>query len=65
MNHIRPQKFVLDSTKWYKYGAFVDMYNSIEKAFIEAKVTTMLRDWNGKTKMGSKLNLNQRHFNVK
>ena len=29
MNHIRLHKFGLDRNNWYKYGTFVDMYDSI------------------------------------
>ena len=42
LNHVGPQKFGLDRTNWCKHGAFVDMYDSIEKAFIKAKSMTML-----------------------
>ena len=34
-NHARPHKFGLDITNWCKYGAFVNMYDSIEIFLIE------------------------------
>ena len=44
LNHVSPQKFGLDRTNWCKYGAFVDMYYSIEKALDEEKIMTMLEE---------------------
>ena len=44
LNHVRPQKFGLERTNWCKYGAFVDMYDSIEKLLIEEKVMMMLEE---------------------
>ena len=44
LNNVRPHKFGLDRTKCCKYGAFFDMYDSIENALIEAKVMTMLKE---------------------
>ena len=36
-NNVSPQEFGLDRTNWCKYGAFVDMYDSVEKLLIEEK----------------------------
>ena len=35
LNQVRLQKFVIDRTNWCKYGAFFDMYDSIEKALVD------------------------------
>ena len=37
LNNLSSQKFGLDRTNWCKYGAFVDMYDSVEKLLIEEK----------------------------
>ena len=42
LDHAKPQKFVLDGANWFKCGLFYDMYDSIEKALIKAKVMTIL-----------------------
>ena len=39
-NRVRPQKVGLDRTNWCKYGYSFGIYDSIEKALIEAKVVT-------------------------
>ena len=44
LNHVKPKKFGIDRTNWCKYGAFVDMYDSIEKALIEEKFMTVLEE---------------------
>ena len=35
LNNITTWEFGLDKTNWYKYEAFFDMYDSIEKLLIE------------------------------
>ena len=34
LNHVKPHKFGLYRTNWCKYGAFVEMYDSTEKALV-------------------------------
>ena len=55
LNLLRPQKFGLDRTNWCKYGAFYDIYDSIEKALIEAKVMTMLEEPEWQDKDGNRV----------
>ena len=54
-NHVRPQKFVLDRTNWCKYGAFVDMYDSIEKAFVKEKFMMVLEEPEWQDKDGNQV----------
>ena len=65
LNLVRPQKFVLDRTNWYKYGAFVDMYDSIEIALIEAKVMTMLEEPEWQDKDGNRIGFELEAFGCK
>ena len=55
LNHTRPQKFGFDRTNWCKYGAFYDMYDSIEKALVEAKVMKMLEEPEWQDKDGNRV----------
>ena len=40
-NHVRPHKFGLDRTDWWKYGVFFDMCDSIGKALIGENFMTI------------------------
>ena len=62
LNLVRPYKSGLDRTNWYKYGAFCDIYDSIEMSLIEAKV---MKNRNGKSRMVTVLNLNHIHMALK
>ena len=50
LNLVRPQQFGLDSTNWYKYSAFYDIYDSIEMSLINSKVVSMLEESEWKDK---------------
>ena len=54
LNHVRTHTFGLDRTNEWKYGVFFDMCDSIDKALIGAKATTISErpEWKNKNRNG-------------
>ena len=55
LNHVRDHKIGLDSTNWCKYGAFVNMYDSIEKLLMKEKFMTILEEPECQDKDGNRV----------
>ena len=53
LNSVTPHQFILDRTKWCKYAAFYDIYDSIEMTLIEAKFMTILEELERQDKDGN------------
>ena len=65
LNQVRLHKFGLDRTNWCKYGAFVDMYDSVENVLIEEKVMTMLEEAEWQEKYGNHVEFDSEAFGCK
>ena len=65
LNHVRPQKFGLDRNNCCKYGAFLDMYDSVENVLIEEKVMTMLEEAEWQEKYGNHVEFDSEAFGCK